>query len=469
MLLAGHLSAPTRISNLNPGLDVAATLSAITALGANIAHESADSVTVGNGALHDAQNTVNCRNSGSTARMIAGVCAGANLRATLDGDASLRARPMEPVAAQLRAFGAEIRTESGRLPMVLGGTLQIETRAFILLAPSAQVKTALLLAGLYAGVPISISGDRSSRDHTERLLQYFGGNIRWDGKTVALGTRALVARPVRVPGDLSAAAFFITAAAIVPESAIVIPAVGVNPTRTGSIDALRAMGADIELSNQRDVAGEPVADIAVRYAPLSATAIDAGLTFRAIDEVPLLAIAAAFAHGTTTISGIKDLRSKESDRVSAIETLLASVGVQTHSGAGNTLTIEGGAPRAPRDLTVSAHADHRIAMTAAVLACGAGPLEIDDARSIAVSFSQLSRRTRASAKRLKTQTDCGDLRCRPRSWRSRSSYVPGYRPCVRRPPEFGQSAAQTDRSSSSRSNCLRAGRTVAYARSRAPA
>jgi 3-phosphoshikimate 1-carboxyvinyltransferase len=383
LIAAASCAAPLHIANLNPGRDVRATRDALAALGVRFGSEGGELVAAGS-RLATPAATLDCMNSGSTARMLLGACSGAGVRARFDGDESLRRRPMEPVAAQLRAFGARIESTNGRLPLVLAGTPEIETRDFILLTPSAQVKSALLFAGLFADVAIGIEGDRGSRDHTERLLCYLGADIEWNERSVRLGRSRLASKHVEVAGDFSAAAFFITAAVITPGSSVIVRDVGTNPTRTGLIDALRAMGAAIELKNPRVVCGEPVADIAAASRPLQGTNVPAGLALRAIDEIPLLAIAAAFAAGATTIAGVGDLRTKESDRLSAIERLLALVGVEA-TYERSVLRIAGG-PSEPASGEIRTDDDHRIAMAAAVLACAAGPLEIDSDASLDVSF-----------------------------------------------------------------------------------
>lgn len=383
-LIVGASSAqPLPIANLNPGTDVRATRTALSALGARIDGDDFNVVARSAG-LHRPQAVLDCMNSGSTVRMVLGACSGANVPTRFDGDASLRRRPMEPVAAQLRAFGARIETSDGRLPLELLGTPQIQTRRFILLTPSAQVKSALLFAGLFGGVALQIDGDRGSRDHTERLLSYLGAAIEWNARSVTLSPSPLQSKPIEVPGDISAAAFFITAAAVTAGSAVVFRDVGVNPTRTGIVEALRLMGADIEFRNARTRCAEPVADIAVSHRPLTGAQIGADLALRAIDEIPLIAIAAAFARGKTSIAGIGDLRSKESDRLAAIQRLLAAVGIEAQSEH-HGLAIAGGSP-ASRDGFVETHGDHRIAMAAAVLACAAGPLAFDGRGSVEVSF-----------------------------------------------------------------------------------
>jgi 3-phosphoshikimate 1-carboxyvinyltransferase len=323
-------------------------------------------------------------NSGSTARMMMGVCSGANLRAQFDGDESLRRRPMEPVAAHLRAYGARIETTGGRLPARVEGTAVPQTRRFILVSPSAQIKTALLLAGVYGGIPVATLGDKGSRDHTERLLRYLGADVEFDRARVELRSMPSRFSDIDIPGDFSAAAFFIVAATVAPGSDIVIESVGVNPSRTGLLDALMQMGANIRLENPRELCGEPVADIAVTHAGLTGISAGADVALRAIDEIPVLAVAAAFARGETRIAGIRELRNKESDRVAAIEHLLHGAGIDVET-LPNGIAIHGGTPHCSGARIVT-HGDHRTAMAAAALAAGSGALEIDDERSIGVSF-----------------------------------------------------------------------------------
>ncbi len=383
LMLAAASPEPLEISGLNDGRDVRATLEALIALGAH-ADGDGTRIALRGGRLREPMGPIDCMNSGSTARMMLGVCAGADLRARFDGDASLRRRPMEPVAAQLRAFGAKIETTDGRLPLHIFGTPQIETRRFILITPSAQVKSALLLAGLFAGVEITVLGDRGSRDHTERMLRYLGADIAWDATSITLRPRSLHAAPIAVPGDFSSTAFFIVAATVAPGSDIEIRNVGINPTRTGLLDALLEMGAHIETLNVREVAGEPVADLRVKHAPLRGITIGPDLALRAIDEILVFSVAAAFANGQTKITGVRELRGKESDRVAAIERMLGAAGINVDI-APNGLVIDGGSPRA-RDIIVETHDDHRTAMATAALAAGAGPLAIDSDASIDVSF-----------------------------------------------------------------------------------
>ncbi|MDQ6826509.1 MAG: 3-phosphoshikimate 1-carboxyvinyltransferase [Candidatus Eremiobacteraeota bacterium] len=383
LLIAAKSSERTTILNLNPGLDVAATSIALRAIGTQITGDTQRTDLRG-GDLHSPGMTVDCMNSGSTARMFMGVCAGAALKAQLNGDVSLRRRPIEPVAAQLRAFGARIETSQGKLPATIRGCARVQSRRFILIEPSAQVKSALLLAGLFAEKSITVTADQGSRDHTERMLQFLGADIRFDRQAVHYEPGPIFSRTLHIPGDFSAAAFFIVAAAIAPHSELLIEDVGLNPTRTGLLDALRQMGADIVIGQESNRCGEPIGNVTVRSSPLRAISIGPELALRAIDEILALAVACACAQGTSTISGIRVLRSKESDRIDAIGRILQAVGVEVQT-ARNGITIHGGKPSAT-DRIVKSHEDHRTVMAVATLACAAGPLRIDDASPVATSF-----------------------------------------------------------------------------------
>ncbi len=384
VIAAARCERRVEIHNLNPGRDVAATLAGLEVLGVRIARAETG-VVVEPAPLRSASAVVDCMNSGSTARMLLGACAGAGVPARFDGDGSLRRRPMEPVAAQLRAFGARIETTLGHLPAALLDRPGVETRRFILLAPSAQVKSALLFAAAYANVPIAIDGDRGSRDHTERLLRFLGADVRWDGRHIEFSPAPLRAERVSIPGDPSAASFFIAGAAIVPGSTLFVRDVCVNPSRTGMFEVLELMGARIELRNRREICGEPVADVVVEQARLRGIDVGRDLALRALDEIPLIAVAAAFAEGSTRISGIESLRTKESDRIAAVERLLAAVRIPV-AVRGSELSIAGGIPAAVPGARIDTNGDHRIAMAALILARAAGPIEIGDDGSEDVSF-----------------------------------------------------------------------------------
>jgi len=383
LMLAALAPGTSTVEQPNRGADVMATRDAVVALGAEVDDRGA-SILVRGGTLHDPAATLDARNSGTTARLLMGLCAGHGLNALFNGDDSLRRRPMERVARPLRALGAEVHTTAGRLPASVRGIVDPPGRDFQLEIASAQVKSAILLANLRARGPVTVTGDRFSRDHTERMLRRFGREISFDGHTIVLQPGVLAPQTVRVPADLSGAAFFITAAAITPGSDVLLREVGVNPTRTGFLDVLRAMGADVESLDERELDGEPVADIRVRYRPLRAATVDGETVVRAIDEVTIIAVAAAHAEGTTNIRDAADLRGKESDRLTTITATLRACGVEVTEHP-DGLDIVGGGARLP-ERTLHAFDDHRIAMAVAALAAPLGDHAIDDGACIDISF-----------------------------------------------------------------------------------
>jgi len=383
LMLAALAPGTSTVELPNRGEDVLATRDAIAALGARV-DDRGKAIVVEGGRLLDPASTIDARNSGTTARLLLGLCAGHGISARFDGDDSLRRRPMERVAKPLRAVGANVETSDGRLPALVRGVMNPPGGEFALEIPSAQVKSAILLANLAATGPVRITGDRHSRDHTERMLRHLGRDIAFDGRTIELRPGSLKAGRIRIPADLSGAAFFIVAAAITPGSELLLLEVGVNPTRTGFLDVMRTMGADIVLEHERDLDGEPVADLRVRYRPLQAAAIDGDLVVRAIDEIPILAVAAAHATGTTRIRDAAELRAKESDRIAVIATTLRACGVDVVEHP-DGFDVTGGGARPPAQ-PLATHGDHRIAMAIAALAAPTGPHTIDDAHCSAVSF-----------------------------------------------------------------------------------
>jgi 3-phosphoshikimate 1-carboxyvinyltransferase len=383
LIIAAATVGSSRVSAINRGADVLATLAAVRALGARVDDRGEDLVVTG-GDLRDPADTIDARNSGTTTRLLLGLCAGRGITARFDGDASLRRRPMERVARPLRALGAEVTTNEGRLPATVRGITSPGGGDFTLEIASAQVKSAILLASLDATATVRIAGDRFSRDHTERMLRRFGRTIRFDGTTVELDPGRLQPSDIRVPADFSGAAFFLAGAAMTPGSDVVVREVGINGTRIGFLDALRTMGADVEVGEERDLDGEPVADVRVRYRPLHGVTLAGELVVRSIDEVTILACVGAHAAGTTRIRDAGDLRGKESDRLTTIaETLrLCGIAVEEYPDG---LDIVGGGARVP-ERTLATHDDHRIAMAVAALAAPTGPHAIDDQHCIAVSF-----------------------------------------------------------------------------------
>ena len=316
----------------------------------------------------------------------------------LSGDASIRRRPVGRVGVPLRQMGATLRARQGdTLPPVtlLGGGLR--PVRYAMPTPSAQVKSAVLLAGLFADGVSTATAGAVTRDHTERMLRGFGAEVTVDGAEASVrGPSVLRAQHMVVPGDISSAAFLLVAGAIVPGSEILIRNVGVNPTRWGIVEALRAMGAEITFENERDATGEPVADLRVRASALHGTRVDGDIIPRLIDEIPVLAVAAACAAGTTEIRNAEALRIKETDRVATTAGMLRAFGVRVEA-LPDGMVIHGlGDPRALRAARVDSQGDHRIAMATAIAGLAAtGESVVEDAGCIAVSFPGFGERLAA--------------------------------------------------------------------------
>jgi len=376
------------VSGLPEGLDVASTIAALKRLGVGIERPSTRSCRIRGCGLHLKPPTgpIDCGNSGTTMRLLTGILAGQSFDAVLDGDASLRRRPMGRVAVPLKTMGARIDTGAGGCaPLgIRGGTLR--GCAHELPVASAQVKSALLLAGLQADGRTCVREPTQSRDHTERLLAEMSVAVERDQGSVCVRGRSVPeCCDVSVPGDPSSAAFFVVAAALVPDSEVRIRGVCLNPTRIGFVRLLERMGADIQLLETHTCGAEAVGDIQVRYAPLSGIGIVAGDVPGAIDELPALAVAAARAEGVTTVRGAAELRVKESDRIRAIVSMLAAFGIEVDEYE-DGFRIKGCADLAG-GARVGTGGDHRIAMAAAVAALVAdGPTSIADAAAVAVSF-----------------------------------------------------------------------------------
>jgi 3-phosphoshikimate 1-carboxyvinyltransferase len=381
--------------------DTGRTLEAVEALGVKVLRREARGAGTsgiylaevrilgsGFGALSQPRATLDMGNSGTSTRLLLGVLAGCPVRATLDGDASLRRRPMLRVVDPLRLMGASIEGRSGgdHLPLaVRGGPLVgIEHRSPV---ASAQVKSCLLLAGLQARGTTVLSEPSLSRDHSERMLAAMGALIARDGLTLSLaGGQELSPVDLTVPGDLSSAAFFLVAAAITPGSEVIVRGVGVNPTRTGILDLLSAMGAEVAMVPGPDEGGEPVADVRVRGGELRGVEIPPEWVPRLIDELPVAAVAAAFARGRTVVAGARELRSKESDRIDTTVQMLRSAGVKAEATE-DGFAVEGSAGGSAGPAHYQSHGDHRLAMASAVLALRAtGPSQIDGTACVATSF-----------------------------------------------------------------------------------
>ena len=394
-LILGALAAgETRVHGLLESEDVHCTAAALRALGAGIERRGEAWVVHGRGigGLAAPAAVLDLGNSGTGVRLLMGVAAAHPFTSVFTGDASLCARPMGRVAEPLRRMGATIDAREGsRMPLSVTGGDPLLPIEYALPVPSAQVKSAVLLAGL--GVPgtTTVIEPAPTRDHTERLLARFGAEVRTSaaggGRSVAItGEPELVPCAVSVPGDPSSAAFLAVAAAIVPGSDVRIAGVGWNPLRTGLFDCLGEMGADLTVEDLREVDGEPVADLRVRYAPLAAIDVPPERAPAMIDEYPIFAVAAACAAGTTRMGGLAELRVKESDRLAAIAAGLAACGIAAESGA-DSLSVEGAGGPPPGGGVIEAPWDHRIAMAFLILGLGArAPVTVAGTESIATSF-----------------------------------------------------------------------------------
>ncbi|WP_256672854.1 bifunctional prephenate dehydrogenase/3-phosphoshikimate 1-carboxyvinyltransferase [Pseudomonas sp. v388] len=388
IMLGSLAKGITEIEGFLEGEDALATLQAFRDMGVVIEGPHQGRVTIHGVGLHglkSAPGPIYLGNSGTSMRLLAGLLAGQDFDSTLIGSASLSRRSMERVVEPLRTLGAVIETGAeGRPPLVVRGGKRLTGQVCITPIASAQVKSSLLLAGLYAGGRTAVVEPAPTRDHTERMLNGFGYPVSVQGHQVSVeGGHALVATRIQVPADISSAAFFLVAAAITEGSDLRLEHVGVNPTRTGIIEILRLMGADISLVNEREVGGEPVADLHIRHAPLRGVEIPEVLARPAFDEFPALFIAAACAQGRTIIRGVHELRVKESDRVQAMADGLASLGVKVES-ATDGIFIEGGVIGGGE---IDARGDHRVAMAfgvASLRACA--PIRIHDCANVATSF-----------------------------------------------------------------------------------
>ena len=398
LMFAGLAVGESRITGLLEGEDVLATAAAMRQLGAQIERLDDGSWVVhgvGLGSLVEPTQALDMGNSGTSTRLMMGLLASHQLTATFVGDASLSGRPMNRVITPLSQMGASFEASSGgTLPLMLRGAFPAVPITYRLPVASAQVKSAVLLAGLNTPGITRVIEPVATRDHTERMLTGFGAKLEVDeenGERVISihGEADLRPMDVEVPGDPSSAAFFLVAASIVPGSDLVVENVGLNPTRAGIVTVLKQMGADIEELDPREVGGEPVADLRVRHAPLTGIEVDPAIVPSMVDEFPVLFVAAAFAEGTTVCTGLEELRIKESDRIAVMAAALTAAGARVEEQE-DGLTIHGtdGSPlRGTSNAPIKTHLDHRIAMSMAVagLASKDG-VEVDDTGPIATSF-----------------------------------------------------------------------------------
>ncbi len=389
VVFASIAHGTSRIYNLSGGEDNRSTVGAFKNLGVRISETGGVLTVEGKGweGLSAPKTIVDCGNSGTTMRLLSGVLAGRSFASTLAGDASLSRRPMQRVIEPLVRMGARIESRDGKgyAPLEIRGG-KLKGIRYAMPMASAQVKSAILLAGLQADGVTVVEEPQQSRDHTEIMARAFGAKLEVEGgRTISVeGGNKLSATDVRVPGDLSSAAFFMVAAATVPGSDVVIKYIGCNPTRSGVIDVLRRMGASVEFISMRKESGEPVADIRVAGGALKGVDIGPEMVARTIDEYPALAVAAALAEGTTTISGAKELRYKESDRIAVMTEQLRRLGVRVEERE-DGMTIEGRGRL--EGASVKSYGDHRVAMALAVAGLSShGGIEIDDTACADISF-----------------------------------------------------------------------------------
>ncbi len=388
IMLGSLATGTTRIDGFLEGEDSLATLKAFRAMGVGIDGPRDGRVAINGVGLHGLQaptGPLDLGNSGTSMRLMSGLLAGQSFDVTLTGDASLSSRPMRRVTQPLSDMGAVIETTvDGTAPLVMHGGQALHGIEYALPVASAQVKSSLLLAGLYAAGSTCISEPGPTRDHTERMLRGMGYPVvHRDGWVCVDGGHELHAIDIDIPADISSAAFFLVGASIAAGSDLVLEHVGMNPTRTGVIDILRMMGARIEISNERDAGGEPVADLRVQSASLTGIEIPPELVPLAIDEFPVLFVAAACAEGRTVLTGAEELRVKESDRIQVMADGLSRLGVSAEATP-DGMIIDGGAIDGGR---IDSHGDHRIAMAFAMAALRAhGEIEIDDCANVNTSF-----------------------------------------------------------------------------------
>ncbi|MEJ2608780.1 MAG: 3-phosphoshikimate 1-carboxyvinyltransferase [Candidatus Thiodiazotropha sp.] len=390
IMLGSLARGVTTVHGFLEGEDSLATLNAFRSMGVSIEGPVAGRVTikgVGMHGLSEPELPLDLGNSGTSMRLLCGLLAGSGIPVTLMGDHSLSGRPMGRVIDPLTRMGAVIDAEEGgTAPLILTEKQPLKGIDYILPMASAQVKSSILLAGLYADGETCVTEPAPTRDHTERMLQGFGYSVRRSGNRVCLsGGGELQACEIDVPADISSAAFFLVGASIAEGSDLLLEHVGINPTRDGVISILRLMGADIELLNQREMGGELVADIRVRASRLKGIEIPKSLVPLAIDEFPVIFIAAACAEGETRLSGAEELRVKESDRIQVMADGLQSLGILTDPTL-DGITIQGGQMSGGQ---VDSHGDHRIAMSFAMAALrSSGPIEIVDVANVNTSFPE---------------------------------------------------------------------------------
>jgi 3-phosphoshikimate 1-carboxyvinyltransferase len=391
LLLGALADGESEIRNFGRAGDTESTISALRTLGVEVLEDDVDRVRVrgvGLRGLRAPDAPIDCGNAGTLLRLIAGILVGQEGTFVLSGDESLSSRPMERIAEPLRQMGARVETTDGHAPVTVHGGAALKPISYALPVASAQVKSCVLLAGLYAGDGPTVVVERGAqtRDHTERLLRIQGARVQSSPRQASVWpVERLLPLSIDVPGDFSSAAPLIVAATLLAGSVLRIHDVNLNPTRTGLLDALDRMGARIAVFNRRTLAGEPAGDLEVRSAELTATTIGAEEVPRLIDELPLFALAAGMAHGESRVVGAQELRAKESNRIETVTTSLKALGIRI-SARQDGFGVRGVATR-PKGGGMGSHGDHRLAMLGAVagLASREG-VEVQDAEAVAISF-----------------------------------------------------------------------------------
>jgi len=388
VLIGALCEGETRVSGFGRSADTEATIAAVRALGAEVIEEDVDTLRVRGAGLRGLQGSkgaIDCGNAGTLMRLLAGVLAGQDGRTELVGDSSLSSRPMERIAEPLRRMGATIETTEGHAPLVVQGA-PLRAIDYALPVASAQVKSAILLAGVQATGATTVVEPVATRDHTERMLEHAGARVTRRPSSVTVeGARSLRLPDVEVPGDISSAAPFLVAAAIVPGSAVTVHGVGLNPRRAGLLDVLERMGARVAIYNRRSIGGEPAGDVEVRASDLVGTTVTAAEVPSLIDELPIFAVAACHARGETVVQGAEELRAKESNRIEAVVEDLRRVGGHIRA------TPDGfrikGVPTRLRGGVVDSRGDHRLAMLGAVVGVASREgVELRGAEAAATSF-----------------------------------------------------------------------------------
>jgi len=387
IMLASLARGKTSVSGISRGEDVLKTACAFQSMGIEMKEVGNDSLTIqGKGlrGLFQPKDIIDCGNSGTTMRLLSGILAAQNFSTTITGDESLRKRPMDRIVEPLERMGARI--EGKFAPLKIEGK-KLKAISYQTPIPSAQVKSAILLAGLYVPGKTEVTEPAKSRDHTERMLKYLGADIEVRDLTVSItGGKELIAKPINIPGDISSASFFIVGAILLPGSYVRLSGVGLNPTRTGIIDLLREMGGEIEIENLREENNEPLGNIIVRGSRLKGITIGGEVIPRVIDELPLLALTATQARGKTIIKDAKELRVKETDRIRALSINLSKMGIEVEERE-DGLIIQG--PCQLKGARVDSFGDHRMAMALVIAGLIArGETVVSDIDCIRTSFPE---------------------------------------------------------------------------------